>query len=169
MKTDTGVYFRTEDYASFWRRLLADVIDVFAVALVWTTLTIVLLSAFPSSETTLDLTLATCTGTTFCYLVVLKRSKIRTAGYRAAGVRIVGLDGKTASWSALVLRLVFVPLGPFNWFLDLIWLAGDPHRQALRDKFAHTYVVKAKAEPAGDGSIVFRHTRFAGITSYFKR
>jgi len=27
-------------------------------------------------------------------------------------------------------------LGPQYWLLDLIWLSGDWHRQALRDKLA---------------------------------
>jgi hypothetical protein len=51
---------------------------------------------------------------------------------------------------------MFGLLGPLNWLLDLVWLSSDAHRQALRDKFANTYVVKVQAQPAGRGKIVFR-------------
>lgn len=30
-----------------------------------------------------------------------------------------------------------------------LWIPSDPWRQSLRDKLAHTYVVKVGAEPAG--------------------
>ena len=40
---------------------------------------------------------------------------------------------------------------------SLIWLSNDSNRQAMRDKFAYTYVVKVKAQAAGNGRIVFRH------------
>jgi hypothetical protein len=88
--------------------------------------------------------------------VVLKRSKGGTLGYRIGGVRLVGLDGRHATWSALILRLLFAVFGPLNW-LDLIWLAGDPDRQTLRDKLAQTYVVKKKAEPLGTGPVILQY------------
>ena len=45
-------------------------------------------------------------------------------------------------------------VGP-HW-MDSMWVAGDAHRQALRDKFAGTYVVKRNAAPAGAGKIIFQ-------------
>ena len=71
-------------------------------------------------------------------------------------VRIVGQDGGKPGISSLTLRLLFGVLGPLNW-LDLVWLSGDTHRQALRDKLAGTYVVRKDARPAGTGKIVYRH------------
>jgi uncharacterized RDD family membrane protein YckC len=91
------------------------------------------------------------------YFVVLKRSTFRTPGYRLGRVRIIGLDGEPPSYGALILRFMFLMfgmLGPFNWALDIVWLSSDVHRQALRDKFANTYVIKANARPAGRGKIV---------------
>jgi hypothetical protein len=52
---------------------------------------------------------------------------------------------------------MFGVLGPLNWLIDLIWLSSDANRQALRDKSANTYVVKAKAQAAGQGRIVIRY------------
>jgi uncharacterized RDD family membrane protein YckC len=157
MKTADGVYFLHDDYASFWRRLLIVVIDASAIGAAWSVVAVILLTTFPFNRMTLNLTLAIFAVVAFWYLIILKRSKIGTAGYRMGGVRIVGLDGQTASLSALTSGMLLVPLGPFIWFLDFAWLSGDQHRQTLGDKLAHTYVVKAKAAPVGTGKIVVRH------------
>ena len=116
---------------------------------------------------TLNLTLAILTAVVSFYLVVLKRSKIGTIGYRVGSVRIVGPDGQTASLSALTYRLLFAPLGPLNWFMDLLWVSGDPHGQSLRDKLAHTYVVKLRAQPVGTGKIVYRCYDICGFNLTF--
>lgn len=168
MNTADGVYFLHEDYASFWLRVLIDVIDAIAVGAAWTVVAIVLFTILPFNIMTLKLTLAIFAVVAFCYLVILKQSKIGTFGYRIGGVRIVGLDGQTASLSALTFRMLLVPLGPLHWLLDLGWLSADKHRQALRDKLAHTYVVKAKAEPVGTGKIVFRHYDILGFNFLFQ-
>ena len=44
-----------------------------------------------------------------------------------------------------------------TWLPDLIWIFGDANRQPLRDKLANTYVVKANAQAAGQGRIIFRY------------
>jgi len=168
MKITVGVYFLPEDYASFWLRVLVDVMDAMAIGGAWCLVAIVLFTIFPFNTMTLKLTLAICAVVAFCYLVVLKRSKIGTVGYRIGGVRIVGPDGQRASISALTFRMLLVPLGPLNWFLDLAWLSGDKHRQALRDKLAHTYVVKAKAAPVGTGKIIFRYYDIFGFNFLFQ-
>jgi hypothetical protein len=62
--------------------------------------------------------------------------------------------------------LVFV--GPLNFVLDLFWLTGDRDRQALRDKFAGTYVIRKDASPAGSGTVVMRTYMFWGMTFLFK-
>lgn len=168
MKTTDGVYFLHEDYASFWLRVLIDVIDALAIGAAWSAVAIVLFTIFPFNRMTLKLTLAIFAVVAFCYFVILKRSKIGTVGYRIGGVRIVGLDGQKASLSALIFRMLLVPLGPLHWLLDLAWLSADKHRQALRDKLAHTYVVKAKAAPVGTGKIISRYYDILGFNFLFQ-
>jgi uncharacterized RDD family membrane protein YckC len=157
MQPAEGVYFRREDYASFWLRALVDVIDFVVVGVVCAVLVIPLAAILEPDRLLLNLTFATCAAVAFCYFVVLKRSRFRTVGYRVGRVRIVGLDGLPASWGALTMRLGFAFLGPMNWLLDLTWLSTDWHRQALRDKLARTYVVKVGAQPMGKGKIVLRY------------
>ena len=155
MTATTGVYFRLEDYASFWVRAIVDVIDFFILGAFCAGLAIVMLMILPPDRSTVDLILLASSAAGNLYFVVLKHSRLRTLGYRVGRVRIVGLDGNPPSYNSLVWRWLFGLLGPLNW-LDSIWLCNDKHRQALRDKFAGTYVVKADARPAGKGKIVFR-------------
>ena len=170
MKSAIGVYFRHEDYASFWVRALVDVIDflVFgafcvglAIAVIEVTMTL------PASRSTLNLILLFSVGAGYAYFVILKRSKFSTLGYRLGRVKIVGLDGQAPTYVSLTLRSLFGVLGPLNW-LDSIWLLNDAHRQTLRDKFAGTYVVRADAQPAGKGRIVFRMYEIALYNCLFR-
>jgi hypothetical protein len=164
----TGVYFRRHDYAGFWRRLLVDAIDLSVVGAVCSAFGTALAIETPLTKGAMDLILAITVVVFFCYFVVLKRSKFRILGYRAGGVRIVGLDGKIPSWSSLTFRLMFALLGPLNWLFDLIFASGDEHRQAIRDKFASTYVVKAGAQPAGSRKVVCRYCHLFGYTLLFR-
>jgi uncharacterized RDD family membrane protein YckC len=157
MKIEQAVYFRREDYAGFWRRLAIDAMDVFVVGIVCLFVAIFFWAALPSAAAAVRGFFAVGALVAFLYLVLLKRSKWGTLGYRIGGVRIVGLDGGTPGIACLTVRLIFAMHGPLTWILDLIWLSDDPHRQAIRDKFANTYVVKRGAAPAGTGRVVFRN------------
>lgn len=152
MEPLTGVYFRRNDYAGFWRRLLIDSVDLIVIGVGCLTSFAVVWMVLPSA----GLILASWGTAFFSYFVLLKRSGVGTVGYRVGGVRIVGYDGEKPSISSLTLRLLFGVLRPLNWLVDLIWLSGDTHRQALRDKLAGTYVVSKDARPAGRGKIVYR-------------
>jgi hypothetical protein len=63
---------------------------------------------------------------------------------------------------------MFMFLGPLNYLVDLIWLSGDPQKQALRDKFAQTYVIRKEASPAGSGKVVHRQYYFMGCSFLFR-
>ncbi len=168
MTLSEGVYFKRDDYAGFWRRLLIDVIDLSIVACACVAATIALDALFPSyTRTELNLILLTWCTLIFGYFVLLKRSRIGTLGYRLGRVRIVGLDGQPASLGALTFRTAFMFLGPLNG-VDFLWLASDPHRQTLRDKLAHTYVILRNAEPAGAGKIAHRSYEICGYNFLFR-
>ena len=152
-----GVYFRRQDYAGFGRRLLIVVADGLVAAGFCIPLATALWAVIPSEEQAAAVTLPACAIVLFFYFVALKRSRIGTLGYRIGGVRIVGLDGQPPGWFALTVRLLFAALGPVGWLLDMLWLSGDPHRQALRDKLAQTYVVRRHAQPAGTGRVVYSY------------
>ena len=147
-----GVYYREQDYAGVWRRLLTDLIDIPVLLLLIAIAGITLDTLFPYRVAAAAL-LPVAAILAFLYLALLKRSRLRTLGYRVAGVRIVDFHGDTPSATAVTLRLIFAVFGPLNILLDLFWIPGDPCRQALRDKFAQTYVVRERAKPAGSAPI----------------
>lgn len=167
-KVRDGVYYRREDYAPFWLRLLVDVIDTSLLGATCLTLIAGSLTVFPQTETTLRMAFAVVALIVYLYLVVLKRSGIGTVGYRVGRLRIVGLDGNTATLGALTVRVLFAALGPLNWLIDLIWISNDAQRQSLRDKLAGTYVVRANAEPAGTGRITRRYYEIMGYNFVFQ-
>jgi len=155
------LYFRRDDYAPFWLRLLIDVLESIATAVVCIAVTFALWG-----WATAQVILLAWLGTVFCYFVLLKRTKMGTLGYRVGGVKIVGPDGNPASVFSLTLRLMFM-LCPL-WPVDVAWLPSDAHRQTLRDKFAQTYVVKRKAEPVGAGRLVHKYYDICGYNFLFR-
>lgn len=148
------VYYSDADYLSVTRRLLIDGVDtfvaVFAAWLVW------LICGWGAPEEISVLIWMTAFLVVFlAYFVVLKGSRFRTLGYVLAGARIVSLTGERPSYATLLGRLAFAIFGPLNYLFDLLWVSSDPRRQALRDKFAHTYVIRNSAMPAGTGQVVY--------------
>jgi len=161
---EEGVYYRREDYAGVWRRLLIEGIDFSVAFLVSFGLTIPLLVILapandPEQAIADNLQWAVVIvwpPVWFAYLVILKRTRFRTLGYLIGRARIVNLQGKMPGIGPLIIRLAFATIGPINVIIDLFWITGDDDRQALRDKFAGTYVIKKDAQPAGRGTIAYR-------------
>jgi len=162
-----GVYFRKKDYASFWRRLMVEVIDTIVYVVLSLALSIPLAFVSLSGPSELNLILLIWLAVALFYFVILKRSPFRTIGYLIGGVRVVGLDGQPPGFSAMVLRWMFALLSPINC-VDLLWLSSDAHRQTLHDKFAGTYVIKTKAQPSGQGRIVFHHYKVLYCNCVFR-
>lgn len=146
---DQGVYFDTEDYATFWQRTLILGIDGFVVAVAFVLLVPLEFPPHPDAETWLLGWL----GLTVLYLAVAE-AFVGTLGFLVTGMRIVNLRGERPSVWRMLFRLgLWLVGGPFHPLLDLCFLAGDPHRQTVRDKLAGTYVVHREATPAGTGKI----------------
>lgn len=151
----TALYYRPEDYAGVMRRLLIDFVDA-GVAL-----TVTFMLSFIAAGSIVWIPVFVL------YFVVLKGSRFRTLGYVLAGARIVDFNGQRPRYRALFGRLAFVMFGPINFIIDLCWISSDPAHQALRDKFAHTFVVRANAVPAGTGRITYPTYMVFGWTLMF--
>jgi len=163
-----GVYYITSDYLGVCRRLVIDLVDAVIAGLASVSFSLVV-SLFVSDDNALGLAvLITWAAVGFAYFVLLKRSRVRTLGYRLARARIVNLRGEVPSVAALTIRLLFVIFGPLNLLLDLFWIPSDPSRQALRDKFAHTYVVRDASKPAGKGEIRYATYTILGGSFLFQ-
>lgn len=154
-KIAEGVYFHREEYAGFWLRLIVEVIDISVIMAISIASTMLITEFVSVSEQLINFIFLMWTGIWFAYFVLLKRSGFGTLGYKLCKVHVVNLCGERPSILALTLRLMFAIIGPLNILFDLIWLSGDDNRQALRDKFAKTYVVKRNAIAIGTGKLAY--------------
>jgi len=173
MTQEEGVFYPIEGYAGVWLRLMIELIDT-SIVIVVSVLCIgvgsvfVLVGFIPAGES-LSLTIVVSLSLIwFGYFVLLKRSKLGTVGYRIGHTKLVNLQGNNPSLYCLTLRLIFAVIGPLNILLDLLWIPGDPCQQSLRDKFAHTYVIKRDSKVAGRGKIVFRRYSVWGWNLLFQ-
>lgn len=156
----TGVYFASDDYVGFMRRvviLLVDLAVLIGVYGVFGTL-FVGMSDDPSGTFFLIYLLFA-----WAYLTVLKASSVRTLGYWVAGSKILNLRGERPSVFRMTCRLLLWGFGPFNLFFDLWWSVIDDDHQTLRDRFTGTCVVNNRAEPIGTGEIHFAYYNAFGF------
>ena len=162
-----AVWFFPSDYAGLWRRLAIQLADAVTIVILMAAIATAVIVLHPAERPD-DRMLATLwlcwLASIYGYFVVLKRSRFRTLGYRLARVRIVDPYGRPPDLEALTLRLMFALAGPLNIILDVLWIPFNRHHQALRDRLAQTYVVKAGAEPAGAARVVERTYRVLGIS-----
>jgi uncharacterized RDD family membrane protein YckC len=162
---DEGVYYRRQDYAGFWRRLLVSTVDAVVALAGLLGLLLIWNAIMPVSGVSLAFLIWLLVG--YLYFVVCKRSRWRTLGYRCGRVRIVAIRGDSPSSWSMTFRLILALMGTYSNVLglvDLLWITSDDHRQALRDKLARTYVVRASAQPTGRGPIVYNVYHVLGWT-----
>ncbi len=162
-----GVYFSADDYAGFGRRLFILLVDLAVLVFAAVALETMWSRLARREEHYILGFLCSWLVFSYLYLAVLEPSRFRTLGFALAGVKIVNLRGERPSILRMTFRLMIWLLGPFNPLIDLIWLAGDDHKQTLRDKFAGTYVVKKDAVPAGHGSIRVATYYFLSFALWF--
>ena len=154
---DHGVYYAHRDHPGLIVRILIDVVDI-AVALVISTS---LWSMMETNGATKEMWAAVMLAVWVVYFIVIKWS-VRTVGYWLFRVKLVSLRGKRAPFWAVVVRMVFMFIGPLNYLFDLLWMMSNGSRQALRDQMLGTYVVKTRARPAGIGRIVWKNCFLMG-------
>jgi len=72
MNPGRGVYFRPEDYASFWKRAFVDAVDVVVFGVSCLALTVLILVILPLNRPTLNLLFLIWIAIAFAYFVALK-------------------------------------------------------------------------------------------------
>jgi uncharacterized RDD family membrane protein YckC len=163
---EVGVYCNRGDSPGFFVRLLVDAIDFFILAVLTFFLLVGWAMWVPGNSGLGGIAAAVLVVLWWGYLVVLKWSVFGTFGYAIFGVRVVNLKGEAPSLVRLTARTLcfFV----FNTLVDLIFLASDDSRQALRDKLTGTYVVKRSAQPAGQGRLSYARVFFFGMALLYR-
>lgn len=175
-KLGDGVYYRQKDYASFFQRLTANLIDAIVLYLAMVVLAVVVhylyynLGMFSLSEEVFaGLIFAVACLVPWSYLTICKASSLRTVGYRMAGLKIVNLTGQSASWYQMTFRMFLWICGPFSMFLDSVWVFTDEARQTCRDCYCGTLVVQNKAVPQGTAPLILTLYNVLGLTLIYKR
>ena len=166
-----GVYYEDDDYAGFVQRALALSID-FVVLVFIGGLIFVLLEAIGGWESERGFVRVfwpTFGVWAWLYLAVLKRSSVRTLGYRITGLRVVNLRGERPSIIRMTFRFLLWVAGPFHLLFDLLWQGADSEKQTLRDCFSGTYVVQCAAAPAGEGWLRLARYGSMGLTLTYPR
>lgn len=179
--TENGVYYKTEDYGSFLRRIFAVALDILFLVLL--SLLIAWIWSYFAERPNLDAALQygwlsmalinpayfwCCLLLSYIYMAPVKATKLRTIGYRITDLRVVNLRGLRPSVFQMTWRFILLAFGPIDLLLDLVWLWGDENRQTIRDKIAATYVIRPNAVPIGTGAITRENYFFLGWSWIFQ-
>jgi uncharacterized RDD family membrane protein YckC len=155
-----GVYFAADDYIGLGPRIIISVVDTFVLLVMLWLLAFVWLIILGDYTPLLPLVYAIAV---WLYVVPLKRSKIRTVGYRLTKCRLVTLQGTRPSLWMLTLRSLLWLYGPCTFAFDLIWCGIDQERQSMRDRFSLMCLVRNDARSIGEGPI---HLAYYTALSY---
>jgi uncharacterized RDD family membrane protein YckC len=132
------------DYAGFWQRALAFLIDWLIVMVISMPVIVVAFGAEYFSLDPLrrswDLLIALIVG---IVIVAFWRYCGATPGKLAVGVKIVDAQsGEPPSTGRLVLRLLCYLLSALPLYLGFFWIAFDRRKQGWHDKIAGTVVIQ---------------------------
>ncbi len=145
-----GVYFAANDYIGLWPRIVIRLVDTIVLLLISWILAFIWLIFVGEYNAVFGLIVAF---SFWLYVVPLKRSRIRTIGYRLVRAKHVTLQGQRPSLMMLTFRSLLWLFWPCNFVFDLVWCGIDDDRQTLRDRFANMCLVRNNAEPIGTGEV----------------
>ncbi len=165
---DEGVYYANKDYASLTKRLIIAAIDIPILGICWVVMVVIWAMLTGEMEDLPLYFVYIWFGVAYFYLALLRVINLPTLGNLITRTKVVDLKGNTPSFFQMTLRFLMLTLGPLNFLLDLFWLGGDAYKQALRDKFAGTYVIKKDAQPLGRGVQQVVPYQFFGFSFLFR-
>lgn len=147
-KTNTGVIFKSSDYASLFARTTLILIDL--VVLIILFIISYYVDDFLYQSYYIDSFVVTqylSPLLAFLYLTILKTSKVGTLGQRITKTKILHINGKKPSIFVMTYRLFFWGLGPLNFIADYAWVTLNKEKRTVRDSLSNTIIVKKTAEP----------------------
>lgn len=121
------------EFAGFWVRLGAFIIDIIVLGFSW-----VILYIFVPPQAIWALLGLVVT----VYFVGFWWWWGQTLGKMLLGIKVIRSDNSPLTLGYALLRYGGCIVCCFTLFVGFIWLAFDSHRQGLHDKIADTYVIK---------------------------
>jgi uncharacterized RDD family membrane protein YckC len=122
------------EYAGFWVRLGAGVIDLLALAF----MIIIVAYFFPAPVIWVTSGLVISAA----YWVGFWIWRGQTPGKMALGIKVIRTDSSPVKWQCALCRFLGYIISAITLFIGFIWVAFDGHKQGIHDKIADTYVVK---------------------------
>jgi uncharacterized RDD family membrane protein YckC len=122
------------EYAGFWVRLGAGVIDLLTLGF-----TVVIIAYFfpaPVIWVTSGLVISVA------YWLGFWIWRGQTLGKMALGIKVIRTDSSPVKWQCALCRFLGYIVSVVTLFIGFIWIAFDGHKQGIHDKIADTYVVK---------------------------
>lgn len=148
-----GVVYEKKAYAGFYKRVIIALVDLIVIAAISSFCLYITDFIFYYEDSYYKFNFVFILVLSIFYLAILKRSKYRTVGYILTSVKIVDLKGERPSIFKMILRVLLFLLGPFELFIDIIWLTSEATKQTLRDKYIGTYVIAQDAVPVKKGKL----------------
>lgn len=148
-----GVIYEKKEYAGFLKRVVIAFVDIIVIVVAAASCRYITDFLFYYEDTYYEFNFFFLLIFSIFYLAILKRSKFRTVGYILTRVKIVDLKGQKPSIFIMILRVLLLLLGPFELFIDIIWLTSEATKQTLRDKYVGTYVINQHAVPIRKGKL----------------
>jgi uncharacterized RDD family membrane protein YckC len=122
------------EYAGFWVRLGAGVIDLLTLGF-----TVVIVACFflaPVIWVTSGLVISVA------YWLGFWVWRGQTPGKMALGIKVIRTDSSPVKWQCALCRFLGYIVSVVTLFIGFIWIAFDGRKQGIHDKIADTYVVK---------------------------
>ncbi len=130
---------RNVEYAGFWRRLVANVIDDVTLLVAFAIL-LFLTSLVPFMVIVLLVVLV---------YALYKHMKCKTLGRRLLGIKVVTQTGQDVGfWRGAFRETIGKFVSSPALYLGFLWIAFDSEKRSWHDKMAGTYVVKTRPRAA---------------------
>ena len=164
LEVDEGQEGVPAEYAGFWMRLGAFLIDGLILSVIgWVMTAILFASGFALDQTIFGesagvLTYSTSTTARLSgiwltiwitgmvievlYFVGFWAWRGQTPGKIALGIKIIRADGSSLSWGGALLRYLGYIVSAVIIYIGFIWIAFDGRKQGIHDKIADTYVIR---------------------------
>lgn len=157
-----GPLYARDDYPGFFKRLTVDAVDFSSLILVLLVI-LLLLFSLDVPERVVDWAYSLWLLSAVVYLGPWKSTGVPTLGYLLFGLKLLDLEGKRPGFWRTMGRAAFLAMGPLNYLVDIFWIHQETlPRQALRDRFCGTYLVRKQAHPVGRGRIRFHVVHLMG-------
>jgi uncharacterized RDD family membrane protein YckC len=136
----------TSDYAGFWRRVVAAILDGFVVGIVTVPLTLALGGDTPGSSNYSPAASSLSIGIVWLYSALMESSaKQATLGKMALGIIVTDLEGRRIGFGKATGRHFAKFLSALILGIGFLMVAFTERKQGLHDILAGTLVVRGQA------------------------